>query len=130
MYRYIKNFVVSGLVVSPPLVSNYDVPFLFLSFSSQSVSTILLSSTILVCGFPAPQCWPVILYWCISVFFSFIMFSVLPMFSVLFCVSWIVTGNKTGISSDILGAYLDLCGTIISRLNSCTRSPLNKALLP
>ena len=47
----------------------------------------------------------------------------------LFCVSTITTSNKTGSPSGILGDFLDICGTIISRLNFSPRSPLTKALL-
>ena len=53
----------------------------------------------------------------------------LPLYSVLFCASEIVTGNKTGIPSDVLVDSLALCGTIICRLNLSSRSPLTKVLL-
>ena len=47
----------------------------------------------------------------------------------LSCVYWISAGNETGIPSDILGAYLDLCETIIYRLNFSPMIPLMKSLL-
>ena len=47
----------------------------------------------------------------------------------LFCVSGIATGIETISTSDALGAYLDLCGTIISSLDCFPKCPLIKALL-
>ena len=44
-------------------------------------------------------------------------------------ISGISTGNETGRPSAILGASLDIWGTIISILNCSPRSPLDKALL-
>ena len=53
----------------------------------------------------------------------------LPLTSVLFCVSGITTVNETGIPADVLGANLALCATILYSLNCSTRSPLIKELL-
>ena len=53
----------------------------------------------------------------------------LSLTSMLFCVSGITTGNETVSFSDVLGAYLDICGTIISSLNCYPRSLLNKVLV-
>ena len=50
----------------------------------------------------------------------------MSLFSVLFCVSGIMNGNETGILSDVLGASLDLCVTIVYRLNFYLGSPLIK----
>ena len=47
---------------------------------------------------------------------------------ILFCVSGIATGNENGIPYDVLGSYLDICGTTISILNCYPRIPLIKAL--
>ena len=57
------------------------------------------------------------------------MISKLPLSSVLFCVSGIVTGNETVSPSDCLGASLDIFQTIISRLNCSPMIPLTKAFL-
>ena len=46
----------------------------------------------------------------------------------LYCFTWTETGNETGSTSDVLGAYLDICGTIISNLNLSPRSTLTKVL--
>ena len=40
-----------------------------------------------------------------------------------------MTGSETDITSDDLGASLDICGTITYILNWYPRSPLTKALL-
>ena len=53
----------------------------------------------------------------------------IPLSSVLFLASGIATGNETVSPSDVLGASLDLCGTIISSFNFSHSSPLTKALL-
>ena len=52
----------------------------------------------------------------------------LPLPSVLFCISKIVIDNETVITSNILGSYLALCGTIIYILNWSSRSTLTKEL--
>ena len=56
------------------------------------------------------------------------MLSILPLSCVLFFVSGIETGNETGSTYDVLGASLDICGTIITSLNWSTRSKLTKEL--
>ena len=122
-----KASTFSGLVASPPLVGNIVVYFLFLSLHSPYVSTVLPSSRIFDCGFPAPHCWHGICHLWITVFFSSTVLSLMPLSYMLFCVSWIMTGNETGSPIDFLGAYLDICGTITSSLNYSPRSPLNKS---
>ena len=52
--------------------------------------------------------------------------SIIALSSMLFYA--IAPGNETGINSDVLGASLFLCGTIISSLNCYPRSPLTKTL--
>ena len=52
----------------------------------------------------------------------------LPLSSVLFCVSGIVAGNETGTPSDVFGACLSLFGTIVFSLNCYPRIPLTKVL--
>ena len=42
--------------------------------------------------------------------------------------TWTENGNETGSPSDVLGASLAICGTIISSLNCYNRIPLTKAL--
>ena len=54
--------------------------------------------------------------------------SMLPLFSIIFCVSGITTGNETSSPSDVLGASLALCGTIISILNCYPMISITKAL--
>ena len=49
--------------------------------------------------------------------------------SMLFCAFGIANGNEIGSPSYVFGASLDLCGTIIYRLNLSPRIPLTKALL-
>ena len=66
--------------------------------------------------------------WCITVLSSSTVLSILPLTSVLFFVSGIVTLNETGNPSGDLVTSLDLCGTIISRLNCYPRITLNKEL--
>ena len=51
------------------------------------------------------------------------------LFSVSDISSVIETDNETGIISDILGAYLDIYGSIIYRLIFSPRIPLLKVLL-
>ena len=46
----------------------------------------------------------------------------------ILCFPWIKTGNETGITSDVLGAYLAICTAIVSSLNYYTRSLLNNSL--
>ena len=115
-------------MVSPPPISNIAVSSIILLFSSLSVSTIMPYSVVSDCVLPVTQFWPGIWHWWITGFFRFTMLSILPLSYMLFCVSRIVTGKKTGSSSDILGACLVICGTIISRLNCYPRTPLTKAL--
>ena len=50
----------------------------------------------------------------------------MPLYSVLFFASWIVTGNETVSSSDVLGAYLDIFWIIIYILNFSPSGPLTK----
>ena len=52
----------------------------------------------------------------------------LPMASVLFCISGIMTGNEHGSNFDVLVASLSFCVTIIPSLNWSPRSPLAKVL--
>ena len=52
----------------------------------------------------------------------------LPLASVLFCVSWITTGNESGGPSDVFGDSLDICGIIIYSMKLSPRSPLTKVL--
>ena len=52
----------------------------------------------------------------------------LPLTSVSFCVSRIMTSNETGSPSGVLGDSLDICGTIVSSMNWSPRSSLIKEL--
>ena len=52
----------------------------------------------------------------------------LPLSSVLFCISGVDTYNETGSPSDFLGASLDIFVTIISSLTFYPTSPLTKVL--
>ena len=52
-----------------------------------------------------------------------------PLTSMLCYVSEIVTVNETVSDYDDLGAYLDLCGSIISILNCSPRSSLTKVFV-
>ena len=56
------------------------------------------------------------------------MLPMLPLTSLLFCVSGIATNNETGIPSGVLGASLILCGSIISSLNCSPSIRPNDAL--
>ena len=51
----------------------------------------------------------------------------LPLSSVIFCVSGIATGSKTGSFSDVLGDYVDNCGTTIYISSFSPRIPLTEA---
>ena len=79
-----KAFIFYRLVASPPPFVNLAVYFIFLSFSSQSVSTILTSSLVLDSFLPAPKCWPVILHWWETLFLNSTMLSLLPLSSKYF----------------------------------------------
>ena len=102
--------------------------FIFSYFTSFSVSTILNSSVILDGNLTLPQCWPGILHWCITVFFSSTLLLLPPLSSMLSCFTWTKTGNETGSPYNVLGDFLDLCETIIPTLNCYPRSPLTKTL--
>ena len=119
-----KASIFYGFMASPPPVGNTTLPFLLLSFSSPTVSTVLPSSVILDGDLPATQFWPGIWRWRITVFFSSTLLFLLLMSFMLSCFTWIGNGNETGIPSDFLGYSLALCGTIISSLNFYSRSPL------
>ena len=123
-----KDSIFSGFMASPPPVGNPTVYFLLFSFSSPSVSTIKTSSVILCGVLPSPKCLPGIFHWCITVFFSSTLLSILPLTYVLFFVSDIATSNETGNLSDVLGNFLDICVTIISILKFSIMSPLTGAL--
>ena len=125
---HIKASIFSVLVASPPPIGNFDVYCLPLYFSSPSMSTNIPSSVILDVFFLAPHCHTGIWSWWITAIFSSSVLSMLSLSSILFCVCGIVTGNETGFPSISLIASLDLCGTIISRLNFPPRSPLTKSL--
>ena len=81
------------------------------------MSTVMTSSVILDGGLPAHQCLPGILHLWITVLISSTVISKMPLSSVLFCVYGIVTGNENISPSDVLGAFLDICVTIVSSLN-------------
>ena len=104
------------------------IPLFLLSFYLPSVSTLFPSSVILDGDLLAPQYGPGVWQFWISVFFSSTVIFLIPLYLVLFCVSWIATDNETGSPSDVLGASLALCGTIIYILNFYPRSLLTKAL--
>ena len=114
---------------SPPTVGNTTLYLILLYFSSPSVSTVVPSYIILDIDLPAPQWWPGIWRLWITVLLSFTLIFLLPLSFMFSCFTWIETGNENGSPSDVLGVYLDLCGTIIYRLNWNTRSPVTKALL-
>ena len=116
-------------MASPPPVGNTTFYFLFLLFSSLSVSTIFNYSVVLDGNLPAPQFWPGIWRWCINVLLSSTLIFLLLLSFMFSCFPWISTYNKTGSPSDVLGASLAICGTTISSLNCFTRIPLIKALL-
>ena len=59
---------------------------------------------------------------------QFCLRQIMPLTSMLFSLSGIVTVDETVSTSDFLGSSLDLCGTIINILNFSPRSPLTKAL--
>ena len=106
----------SGFVASPPPVGNNAVYFLLLSFFAPYVYTVMPFSVILGVGLTAPQFWPGIWHWWITVFFSSTVLYMLPLTSMLVCVSEIATGYETGIPYGFLGDSLALFGTIISSL--------------
>ena len=121
-----KASIFTGFVDSPPPVGNTAFSFLLLSFFSLSLSTVFPSSAILDGDLPVIQCWPGIWRWWINVLFSSTQILLMPlsfMFSVFHCID---TGTETGSPSDVLGASLDLCGTIISSINCSPRNPLTK----
>ena len=119
-----KASIFSGFVASPQPVRNTTLYFLLLSFSSPYVSTIFPSSEILDGDIPAPQCWPGIWRWWITVLFSSTVLLLMPLSFMLSSFFWIATGKENGSPYDVLGDSLDLCGTIISSLNRSPRSPL------
>ena len=80
-------------------------------------------------GLTVPQCRPEIWRWWINVFFSSTVPSIMPLSSVLCCISGIATGNVNGSSSGFWGASLALCGTTIYSLNCYSGSPLINELL-
>ena len=121
--------IFSGFVDSPPPVRKTTLSFLLLHFSSPSVSNFLPSSTIFDDDLPAPQCWPGIWSLWITVFFSSTLILLITLSFMWLCFSWIATDNETGSPSDVLGASLDLFGTIISSLNFSPSSPITKTLL-
>ena len=125
MYAY-KASIFSGFVASSPPIGNTNFYFLLLYFPYLSMSTVFPSSIILDGDLPAPQFWPDILCRWIITFFSSTLIFLLPpyfMFSFFPCID---TGNETRSSSDVLGASLALCVTIISSLNCYPRSPLTR----
>ena len=127
-YGCIKRFHISRSVASTPPVGNTAMSFILLYSYSPYVSTIMPYYVIFEGGLYAPHFWTYIWHWWITIFFISTVLSMLPLTSVLFCVSGITIGNETGIPSDVLGASLDLCGTIISSLNCSTRLQLTNVL--
>ena len=123
-----KASVFSGLVASPLPIGNIYMQFILLYFSSHSVSRVIPSSVISGDGFTAPQCWPGVCCWWITLFFSSTVTSMLPLSSVLFCISGIVTGNETVSTSDVLFASLAIFGTIISIYKCSPMIPMAKSL--
>ena len=113
-------------MASPPPIGNTNLSFLLLSFSSLSVSTILIYSEFLDGDLPAPQWWPGIWRWWTTIFFSYTVILLLHLSFMLSSFSWIANGNETGSPSGVLGVSLALCGTIISSLNCSHRIPLIK----
>ena len=88
-----KASIFSGFVASPSPVRNTTFYFLLLSFSSQSVSTVLSSYEILDGDLPAPHCYPGIWHWWIAVFFSYTVLFLLHLFFILSYFYLIVTVN-------------------------------------
>ena len=123
-----KAFIFYGFLDSPPPVRNNTFSFLLLSFYSPPFTAVLPSSEILDGDLTAPQCWPWIQHLWITVFFSSTLIFLLTWSLILPSFSWIETGDETGSPSDILGASLAVCGTIISSLNWSPSIPLTKAL--
>ena len=123
-----KAFIFSGFLTSPPPAGNTTFSFLLLSFPSPTVSSVLLSSEVFDGDLPAPQCWPGIWCWWITVFFSFPLLFLLTLSFMLSFFTWIKTGNETGSPYDAMFDSLDLCVTIIYSLNCSPRSPLTKVL--
>ena len=117
-----------GFLTSPPPVGNNTLYFILFYFSSLSVSTILPYSECFDSDLPAPKFWPGIWRWWITAFFSYTVLSLLPLSFMLFCVSCIMTGNETEITSDVLGSSLDIFGTIIYILNCSPSIPIIKEL--
>ena len=113
------------LVVSPLPVCNNVTPFLLPSFSYKSIYDILSFSIIWYSCLPVPQYFPVIFYWCIIIFLSSAMLSILTMSSIIV----FFYGNNTAIYSDVLDPYLGIFRSIISILNFSPRIPLTKSLL-
>ena len=124
-----KASIFYGFVAPPPPVRNTNFSFFLLSFYSPTFSTILPSFANLDGDLPEPQCCPGIWHLLITIFFSTTMISLMPLSSVLFCVSVIVTVSETVSPSDALGGSLDIFGTIISILNFSHKIPLTKVLL-
>ena len=77
---------------SLPPVGNTTLSFLLIYFYSTPVSTILPSYKIVDSYLTAPPLWPGIWRWYITMFFSSIMLSLLPLFSLLFLslIFWLV----------------------------------------
>ena len=111
---------------STPPIRNIALYFILHYFSSLSVSTVMSPSVILDVALSAAQCWPGIWSWCITVFFISPMISIMPLSSILFCVSRIVGGKENSSPYDVLDASLKIFGTIISILNWSSRIPLTK----
>ena len=97
--------------------------------SSTDIPTVDITANDLYGYLPAPQCWPGIWRWWITVFFSSTILFLLPLSLMISCFTYIETLNETVSPSDVLGASLALCVTIISSLNFSPRIPLTKALL-
>ena len=87
--------IFSGFMASPPPVGNNTFPFLLLSFSSLSVSTVFPSSIYFYSDLPAPQYWPGIWCWWITAFFGSTLIFLLLLSSMFSCFPWIETGNET-----------------------------------
>ena len=119
----------SSFVASPLPTRNITMPSITLSSYPPCISTVKPSSVTFDGGLNETKWWPGIWHWWITVFFSYTLLSILPLTSVLFCVSDIANGNETGSPYAFLGDSLDLRGTIIYRSNFSPMSPLTKALL-
>ena len=112
-----KASIFPGFLASPPPVGNTTFSFLLLFPPSPTVSTVLPSSAIFYGDLPAPQFWPGIWRWWITVFYSSTLLFLILLYFVFSCFPWIGNDNETVSPSDLLGDSLALLGTSISSLN-------------